>query len=83
MADLILANGEKIAKFTKINSLQNYLLYGILAHTNSQVANGKYRYTRHLLALERCVPTDGSVNRMVTTPLVADAWEAGLSQIVC
>ena len=29
MADLILANGEKIAKFAKINSLQNYPLYGI------------------------------------------------------
>lgn len=51
----------------------------ILAHTNGLVANGKYRYTGHLLALERCVPTDGSVNRMVTKPLVADAWEAGLS----
>ena len=30
MADLILANGEKIAKFAKIKSLQNYGLYGIL-----------------------------------------------------
>ena len=28
MADLILANSEKIVKFTKINSLQNYPLYG-------------------------------------------------------
>ena len=28
MVDLILANGEKIVKFTKINSLQNYPLYG-------------------------------------------------------
>ena len=27
MADLILANSEKIAKFAKINSLQNYPLY--------------------------------------------------------
>ena len=31
MADLILANGEKIAKFAKINSLQNYPQYGSLA----------------------------------------------------
>ena len=33
MADLILANkcGEKIAKFAKINSLQNYPLYGIFS----------------------------------------------------
>ena len=31
MADLILVNGEKNAKFTKINSLQNYLLYGMLS----------------------------------------------------
>ena len=28
MADIILANDEKIAKFAKINSLQNYPLYG-------------------------------------------------------
>ena len=28
MADLILANNEEIAKFAKINSLQNYPLYG-------------------------------------------------------
>ena len=33
MADLILANkfGEKITKFVKINSLQNYPLYGIFS----------------------------------------------------
>ena len=30
MADLILANGEKITKFAKINSLQNYPLYGTM-----------------------------------------------------
>ena len=28
MVNLILANGEKIAKFVKINYFQNYLLYG-------------------------------------------------------
>ena len=28
MVDLVLAKGEKIVKFAKINSLQNYLLYG-------------------------------------------------------
>ena len=33
MADLILMNSEKIAKFAKMNSLQNYLLYGILITT--------------------------------------------------
>ena len=30
MADLILPNGEKIAKFVKINPLQNNPLYGTL-----------------------------------------------------
>ena len=29
MANLILENGEKIDKFTKINPLLNYKLYGI------------------------------------------------------
>ena len=29
MADVILANSEKIAKFAKINSLQNYPLYTV------------------------------------------------------
>ena len=28
----------------------------ILAHTNGLVANGRYKYTGHLLALKRCVP---------------------------
>ena len=30
MVDLILVNGEKIAKIAKINSLQNYPLYGTM-----------------------------------------------------
>ena len=33
MSDLILMNSEKIAKFAKMNSLQNYLLYSILITT--------------------------------------------------
>ena len=51
----------------------------ILAHTNGLVVDGSYRYTGHLLALERCAPTGWSADRMVSTPLVADAWETGLS----
>ena len=40
MADLILANGEKITKFAKINSLQNYPLYGIYNNVYTATIRG-------------------------------------------
>ena len=65
MADLILANNEEIAKFTKINSLQNYPLYGNIKSAilfwsqpsmNSAICNfdkfGKLNSHQHLILLD-------------------------------